>query len=296
MTTSDIKPRRIVTACRLVALGTLAATTLGGVAHAGTDTATWSTTEAPGQLLLAAAADDQKSLAAHAEGGEGGEGAEGAEGGEGGSALSSEVSLMRDLGFMTGHLRAGMALYEAGDLKAAKTHMGHPIEEKYDAVAEPLQKRGFGSLKARLVSLSTSVEDGASVEKVRRLFDEVIAGVDDVRKNSPGSPGDQLMGLAALTRVAADEYRVAIADDGSIRNLHEYQDSWGFLRTVEREAKRWAANDDAGIAAGANKILEQVNVVKSAYGDLQGSGIKTPDSNLIYGAAARMELAVIAID
>jgi len=287
MTRSDLKPRRIVSACRLVALGTLAATTLGVTAHADSETTKWSTTGAPGQFLLAAVAGNEQPRAAQAEGGAGG---------EGGLTESSEVSLMRDLGFMTGHLRAGMALYEAGDLKAAKTHMGHPIEEKYDAIAEPLQNCGFGNLKDRLIALSIGVEGEASVEKIRSLFDDVIAGVDDVRKNSPGTHADQLMGLAALTRVAADEYRVAIADDGSIKNLHEYQDSWGFLKTVELEASRWGADDNADIAGAANKILEQVNAVKTAYGDLQGNGIKTPDSNLIYGAAARMELAVLAVE
>ncbi|GHC23809.1 hypothetical protein GCM10008094_13340 [Aidingimonas halophila] len=203
---------------------------------------------------------------------------------------------MRDLGFMTGHLRAGMALYEAGDLEAAKTHMGHPIEEKYDAVAAPLKERGFEDLKDRLMALSAAAEDEAEVEEVRRLFDDVIAGVDDVRADSPGTPADQLMGLAALTRVAADEYDVAIADDGSIENLHEYQDSWGFLRTVEREATQWAEIDDAEIADAANRFLEQIDAVETVFGDLQGNDIETPDSSLIYGAAARMELAVIAME
>ena len=63
------------------------------------------------------------------------------------------------------------------------------------------------------------------------------AGVDQVRNESPRAPADQLMGLAELTRVAADEYQLAINSDGSVKNLHEYQDSWGFLRTVERGAK-----------------------------------------------------------
>ncbi len=277
MSKINSKPKRLVSAGRLVAIGTLAATALGGVAQADS-TETWTTGDAQGHLLLAAA----------------GEGGEGGEGEGGGANLAPEVSLMRDLGFMTGHLRAGLALYEAGDLKAAKTHMGHPIEEKYDAVAAPLQERGFGDLKARLIAMSAAVENEASIEEVSNLFDEVIAGVDQVRNESPGTPANQLMGLAELTRVAADEYQLAINSDGSVKNLHEYQDSWGFLRTVEREAEKWAMNDDAGIAGAAQKILQQVEAVSPAYGDLQGNDIRIPDSNLIYGAAARMELAIIA--
>jgi hypothetical protein len=184
-------------------MGTLATTALGGASQADS-TEIWTTGDSQGYILLAAAG-------------------EGGEGGEGGANLAPEVSLMRDLGFMTGHLRAGLALCEAGDFKAAKTHMGHPIKEKYGAVAKPLQERGFGDLKARLMALSAAVENEA--------------GVDQVRNESPRAPADQLMGLAELTRVAADEYQLAINSDGSVKNLHEYQDSWGFLRTVERGAK-----------------------------------------------------------
>ena len=57
------------------------------------------------------------------------------------------------------------------------------------------------------------------------------------------SPRDQVLGLAALTRVAGDEYTVAV-EGGEISNLHEYQDSWGFLQVVESELQQMAAGDE----------------------------------------------------
>jgi hypothetical protein len=117
-----------------------------------------------------------------------------------------------------------------------------------------------------------------------------------VRVASPGGAHDQLLALAALTRIAADEYDVAVADDGSIENLHEYQDSSGFLRPVETEAGQLAESDDPEVAEAAEKILEQVRATGAAYGDLAGANVPSPEPSVLYGAAARMELAALAVD
>jgi hypothetical protein len=99
-----------------------------------------------------------------------------------------------------------------------------------------------------------------------------------------------------LTRIAAAEYDVAIADDGSVGNLHEYQDSWGFLRTVEAEAERLATSDDAAVAEAGTRILEQVRVTDAAFGDLAGASIPSADPSILFGAAARMDLAAMAVN
>ena len=60
-----------------------------------------------------------------------------------------EIQLLTDIGFMQGHAYAGLKLYEMGKTELGIEHIGHPIEEKYDAVAKPVEKMGFG-LKAQL--------------------------------------------------------------------------------------------------------------------------------------------------
>ncbi len=221
----------------------------------------------------------------------GGEGEGESEGGGGGDPT---VAFLRDLGFMTGHLRAGMALYAQGDLAAARTHMGHPIKEKYDAVAAPLEKLGFGGLRADIVGLSNAAEAGADAADIRARFDHVIEEVGEACAATPAPVRDRLMALAALTRIAADEYTIAVKG-GSVSNLHEYQDSWGFLRTVETEAARFAASGDPAVAKAGARILELVRGLDAAYGDLQGQGDFTMDPSLLYGAAARMELAALEV-
>ena len=127
---------------------------------------------------------------------------------------------------MEGHLRAGLALYEAGDLKAAKTHMGHPIEEKYDAVAAPLEEMGKGALRDRIEAIARAAEAEAPLSEVTKAYDAAVAVMNEVRGGM--TPADQVMGLAALTRVAGAEYTVAVKG-GEVSNLHEYQDSLGLF-------------------------------------------------------------------
>jgi hypothetical protein len=228
----------------------------------------------------------------------GGEGlAEGA-GGEGEGAGAAGMRdphqrLQRDLSFMEGHLRAGLALYEAGDLAAAKTHMGHPIEEKYDAVAEPLEEMGKDALRARIVAIAEAAESEAPLEQVRAAFDSAREMIEEVRATI--SPADQVLGLAALIRVAGEEYAVAVAG-GTVSNLHEYQDSWGFLRVVETEARQMAESSDAAVAAAGDEILDHLKATDAAYGDIQGQGTFRMDPSILMGAAARVELTGLGLE
>jgi hypothetical protein len=238
------------------------------------------------------AADDPILLAQASGEGEG-EASAGGEGeGEGAAGLEPDTAFLSGLGFMEGHIRAGLALYEAGDVEAAKTHMGHPIEEKYDAVADRLAELGLDGMKSDLEALAAAAEAEEDFSKVSSLFDTVHSGIEQARADY--TPAQQVDGLIALTRVAGDEYKVAVAG-GEVSNLHEYQDSWGFLRTIEHEARQMAESDDAAVAEVGAAIIEQIEATGAAFGDLQGQGGFEMEPGILYGAAARMELAATAL-
>lgn len=211
---------------------------------------------------------------------------------EGASRAVTEADFLAALGFMQGHLRAGLALYQAGDLAAAKTHMGHPIEEKYDAVERDLEERGFGRLEDAIKALARAAESEAPVAEVEQKYAAVDALLAEVRAASPGGEKARLKSLSLLTRIAADEYSVAVKG-GTVSKLHEYQDSWGFLREVEAQADELSASSDAGVAAAAAEIGALVDGLDVAYGDIQGKGQMRMEPDLLYGAAARMELAAL---
>ena len=117
------------------------------------------------------AASAESEASAPAVEGEGAATGEGEGEGEGGGAGDQEQALQRDMSFIEGHMRAGLALYEAGDLAAAKTHMGHPITEKYGAVEAPLAERGFGRLRDQIIAVATATQAEAPFAEVRAAFD-----------------------------------------------------------------------------------------------------------------------------
>ena len=282
-------PRHVVS--RRMTGGLAALVTAGAMTTANAEAA--SDMEAADDPILLAQASGEGEGEASGEGeGESAAGGEGEGEGEGAARLAPDTAFLSGLGFMEGHIRAGLALYVAGDLEAAKTHIGHPIEEKYDAVADRLEELALGGMRGDLEALAAAAESGAEFEKVSSLFETVHAGMEKARAEY--TPAQQVDGLIALTRVAGDEYKVAVAG-GEISNLHEYQDSWGFLRTIEHEARQMAESDDAAVAKVGEEILTQVEATGAAFGDLQGEGTFEMEPSLLYGAAARMDLAASAL-
>ncbi len=275
MTERRLNRPRIVIARRISAVTGLAALAAAGVVSS-------SEAQTEGEGVAA-----ESILLAQAEGeGEASAGGEGE--GEGAASMDPDTAFLSGLAFMEGHMRAGLTLYEQGDLEAAKTHMGHPIEEKYDAVAERLAEAGFDTLKEQVSDLAAAAEAEAEYEEIEQRYEAVRETLEAVRAGF--SPAQQIVGLIDLTRVAGEEYAVAVGG-GELSNLHEYQDSWGFLRVVETEAQELAESDDTQVAEVGRSLLEQVEATGAAYGDLQGQGAYEMDASIIYGAAARMQLA-----
>ena len=260
-----------------------------GDAHAEGEGEGEGTTHAEGEGDAHAEGEGEGEGTTHAEG----EGSSGGEGeGEGAGSGDPEQALQRDLSFMEGHLRAGLALYEAGDLAAAKTHMGHPIEEKYGAVADPLAERGLDRLREQISGIAAATEAEAPAAEITAAFDAARATIEEAREGL--SNKDLILGLAQLVRVAGEEYAVAV-EGGSISNLHEYQDSWGFLRVVEGELRQIAETDDGAVRHVAEEALEYLAETDAAFGDIQGQGEMTLDPSLLFGAAARIELEALEL-
>lgn len=293
MTQKQKTTPRVVTARRVSAFGGIAALATAGAMSA--DPATAETTPGDETYLLAQAEGEGEGEAAASGEGEGeGEASAGGEGeGEGSASLPPDVAFLSGLSFMEGHIRAGLTLYEAGDLEAARTHVGHPIEEKYDAVADTLEELGLARLRGEIEALAAAAESGADYAELEALFETVRATHEEARANF--TPAQQVAGLVALTRTAGDEYTVAV-EGGEISNLHEYQDSWGFLRVVETEAEQMVESDDAAIAGVGEALLEQVAATGPAFGDIQGEGDFEMEPSILYGAAARMDIAALELD
>lgn len=215
-------------------------------------------------------------------------------GGEGEGAVPEDpaVVLLRDLGRIDGHLRAGVALIELGDRSAAQSHLMLVEVEDFNAAANQLAARGYAGFDEQLASLDEAAKAEQPLATLRPVIEDIRATRNALRGDLSAS--QQASALVSLTRYAAERYGIG-TQGGAISNLTEYQNSWGFLRAVEAQATTMSQSTDTAVATAGTKILGHLAATAPAFGDMQGQGVTDMRASLIYGAAARIELATIGL-
>jgi hypothetical protein len=174
-------------------------------------------------------------------GGESGEG----EGGEGGAdTLTREQRLV----FMAGHVEAGIALYRAGDAKAAAPHLLHPVSETHESERAGLAEIGFDP--APYESVSKALEAGKPAEEIEPALKAVEENLAKMRRAAGGDAAELIRYLMDVT---VAEYKIAVTD-GKLSDPGEYQDAWGFI-TVARDLAR---SLDASQAREVGDLLDQM--------------------------------------
>jgi hypothetical protein len=228
------------------------------------------------------------------EGGESGEGGEGGEGGERGAATADpEADYLTGLGLIEGHLRAAMALTEARQQQMALTHSKHPTDEIYTDLRPQLDSHNAGQFDAELETLADALDAGLALAEVQEAHGDVVHRIAEAREHAGGGPGARLRAAVQLARTAAEEYAIGV-EEGEIVNLHEYQDAWGFLRVARDELAQVAAGDDQSAAAAAREMLGQLESTAPLFPSIVPEARIDADPSLLWGAAARMEIAALS--
>ena len=156
--------------------------------------------------------------------GEGGEG----EGGEAGSV--GDLPLPKRLAFMTGHVKAGLALYRAGDAEAAAPHLLHPVSETHESERAGLDALGFDASLFETVSAALKNNQPAS-----EIEPQLAAAEANLLAVAEAAGGDEAEIIQYLMDVIVEEYSIAITD-GAVSDPGEYQDAWGFAVTAKERA------------------------------------------------------------
>lgn len=236
------------------------------------------------------------------EGGEGGEGTaatEGGEGGEGGErgavAGNPEADYLAALGLIEGHLRAALALTEAEQQEMARTHAKHPGDEIYGDLRPGLDAHGAAPFDAELETLADALGSGAPLAEVRAAHAVVVERIAEAREHAAGGASARLDAAVQLARIAAEEYQIGV-QDGEIANLHEYQDAWGFLQIARDELGQVADGGDQAAAYAAEQMLTQLGTTDPLFPAIVPEGRIEADPSLLWGAAARMEIAALKVD
>ncbi len=214
------------------------------------------------------------------------------EGGEGGTAgEETTADYLLDLDLVLGHLTVGTALFLAGHADMALTHMKHPGDEIYADLVPAFAARGLPGFTAELEALAAAVEAGETAEAVQERLAALTAAVTAAR----GTPTarEELDAVTLLVRTAADEYGIGVVD-GTLANMHEYQDAWGFLQVARDRLAVLAGSTDAATAAAATEALAALDATGANFPDLTGSG-PLGHADVIHGAAARVELAALTL-
>lgn len=235
-------------------------------------------------VLAAAPALAQTHGQAHGAAAGGGEG----EGGEGAALAEGDaaVALLTALGLVEGHLRAGAALYAAGESNLAVTHMKHPGDEIYADLVPMLEAAGAEGFAPELEALAAAVEGRADPAAVAEAESAVMARIEAARQAAGATPYQQARAIEALMRTAAEEYAIGIVD-GAVANLHEYQDAWGFVQVAKDQVAKLAGTSPEAAAA----MEEALAPTDAIFPGLVPEGAVEGDAAVLLGAAARIELA-----
>jgi hypothetical protein len=101
-----------------------------------------------------------------------------------------------------------------------------------------------------------------------------------------------LASVQRLVRTAADEYAEGV-EGGRVTNPHEYQDARGFVWTAQEAVARLGKAGTANAEALA-KIERELQALEPAWPDIVPPETVTTDASLLYGAAARIEIAALS--
>ena len=143
---------------------------------------------------------------------------------------TNDLPLAFRLAFMTGHVKAGLALYRLGELDMAAPHLLHPVSETHKLERMGLEKFGFNS--APFIKVSEALKSQEAASEIEHLLQESDANLYYVSQQLGGNSSDI---INFLLDTIIDEYSIAVTG-GKITDLGEYQDAYGFQVVVQSQA------------------------------------------------------------
>lgn len=179
--------------------------------------------------------------------GEGGESGESGEG-EGGHAMDM-LPVEKRLAFMTGHVKAGIALYRAGEPAMGAPHLLHPVSETHQAERAGLDALGFDA--SIFETVSAALEAGKPAAEVEPQLQAAEANLAAVAAKAGGDTADI---ITYLMGVIVEEYTIAIGD-GKVTDPGEYQDAWGFAHVARDHAASLPASSREEVIAEIDALI-----------------------------------------
>ena len=159
------------------------------------------------------------------------------------------LPLEHRLAFMTGHVKAGLALYRAGAPEQAAPHLLHPVSETHKSERQGLEALGF---KASLFeTVSEALEKGRPASEIEQQLTVAEENLDSVARKAGG---DTAGIIRFLMTTIVEEYSIAITD-GVVTDPGEYQDAFGFAQVAKKHAENLDANHKEAALKEINDLI-----------------------------------------
>jgi hypothetical protein len=180
----------------------------------------------------------------------------------------TELSYLVALGLMKGHLSVAHELIEQGTPDQAEPHLGHPIEEIYGQIEEPLQTHKIPEFKTTLIKLHELAKYAPANPGIKAGYDASIASINTAINSIPlaerQSPQFVIKAMGEILQTMADEYNAAVANDKIVARI-EYQDSRGFMTYVEELYGTISPAVSQQSAAAHKVITANLDQLKKAF-------------------------------
>jgi hypothetical protein len=169
-----------------------------------------------------------------------------------------DAAYLTQLGLMRGHLLVGAELYLLGDYMGALTHMKHPESELYAELVPGLLRRSAPDFSDELESFAMAVEAGDTDAVVQQRYESLLITIAAAESAVSELSAELIVAvIVALLDNIEQEYLLAVDAQGSLLNLHEYQDASGFVSVASDYGRVLAA------------YTERLNVVQSLLTQLE---------------------------
>jgi hypothetical protein len=197
------------------------------------------------------------------------------------------------IGIIQGHMLVAAKLYGMNEAQLAKPHLKHPQDEIYKDLAPLLKAQNLPGFEAELNAASVAA---ASSDDAAATGAKVEVALAAIKTHIPATLEVLAAGEAIqeLVRAAASEYAIGVKD-GKIDNLHEYQDAWGFVEAAKLLLEGLSAEERADHPDEIAKIKAELDGLSGLWPDLAGKQPVSGKAEVLHAAAARIEIATLAV-
>lgn len=200
------------------------------------------------------------------------------------------VTILTNLGLLDGYLRAGVALYDAGEAEQAAIHIKSPGDDDYAELSKHFEDNGNPDFGPQLTTLDTAISGTKPTAEVASDLKAVQSAMDELRSSLGATNREKAEAILEVIQQAGDRYQDSVIN-GTLNGQVEYADAWGFVQSARAMAKEMQDSDDAPAKAFGKKVTTEIDMLEPLVPDVTAKGPFPPEAVLFSSVATSIEQA-----